>query len=191
MWIWDLLTQMINYPETDLQVWGFLLLLVFCLFNLCLQDKPWFSWQNEKKLQILGFCIFKRMIIQMKKEKVSWSSKDPRQVYSRLFWARNLEIYSKSKNVHVKMVSKGHTYISLCCKANTCSLQLEFFHEAALPHDCESQDGFWFLMHDQLSQPFTFLLGSKHTFEILLSVLCCGNKTHRAPCFEGLFIIFI
>lgn len=55
---------------------------------------------------------------------------------------RNLNIYSKSKNVHVKIVSKSHTYISLCCMANPCSLQFEFFQESALPHDCESHDGF-------------------------------------------------
>lgn len=33
------------------------------------------------------------------------------QAYTTLFWESNLEIYSKSKDVNVKIVSKGHAYV--------------------------------------------------------------------------------
>lgn len=89
------------------------------------------------------------MVILMKKKKVKCFQRATCQIYSRLLWRRNLEIYSKSKNVNVKIVSKSHTYVSLCCIASTYSLQFEFFHEPALPQGCESRDGLWFLMHDQ------------------------------------------
>lgn len=181
---------MSNYPETDLQVWGFLLLPVFCVLILACQMGTAFH-DNMKKLQILGFYIVKRMIIQLKKEKVRCFQRSTCQTYSRLFWARNLEIYSKSKNVHVKIVSKAHAYISLCCTSNMCSSQVVFFHEPALPQDCESHDGFWMLMQVQaISAIYISMVCWVPNVPLKF---CCqsGSKALCAPCFEGLFIIFI
>lgn len=144
-------------PRNRLASLGVLSLPVFLLVLACNMGSGFHNNMKEM-LQTLGFYIFKRMIILMKKEKVRCFQRSTCQMYSRLFWGQNLEIDSKSKNIHVKIVSKGHTYVSLCCIANLCSLQFEFFHEPALPRDSESLMGSDSLCVLKLSQLFRFLL---------------------------------